>query len=205
MIGGIGSMIGSSKGASASAEAAKMAALAQFYATNVSKRIYEEQRDMFRPYYEVGTGALPEYQKMLSGDYEMTESPAAKYQREQATKAMNRAMASRGMSGSGNAINRLTELNSSIAAQDWNNQYNRLIDAIKIGQGAAGSAGQAGSAYANNVGNAMNSLSNIYQNQGNTLSSIYTNMGNQFNQNMQKMDNNALNLFAFGTKSGWWG
>lgn len=199
---GLGSSMLSS---GASKDAAKMAAAVQFMALMEQRRQYNDQVKRFQPFYETGTGALEDYNKMLLGGYEMEESPAAKYQREQATKAMNRAMAARGLSGSGNAVNRLTELNSAIAAQDWSNQYNRLIDAIKIGQGAAGSAGQAGQNYANAASQTAANLGNIYTNNANALNSIYSNAANSINNAANSAGNNAMGLIATGVKSGWWG
>jgi len=192
-------------GAKASKDASKLSAAVALMALMEQKRQYDEQKKMFMPYYETGTGALEDYQKMLQGGYDMKESPAAQYQLEKSTKAMNRAMAARGLSGSGNAVNRLTELNSSIAASDWSNQYNRLLDAIKIGTGAASSAGQAGQNYANAVSNTANNLGNIYQNNANTLGSIYQNAATGINNAMNSAGNNAMGLVSTGIKSGWWG
>lgn len=201
----VGNVVSSFMSSKSSKEAAKLAAEAVFRAVDESKRQYEDQKARFMPFYETGTGALGDYQKMLHGGYDMQESPAAQYQLTQGTKAMNRALASRGLSGSGNAVNRLTELNSSIAATDWNNQYNRLLDAIKIGTGAASSAGQAGQSYANALTNASGNLGNIYQNQANQLNSIYSNAANGLSQISQNAGNNAANFAALGTKAGWWG
>jgi hypothetical protein len=192
-------------GAKATKDASKQSAMVAMMALMEQQRQYEDQKKMFMPFYKTGTGALEDYQKMLHGGYEMEESPAAQYQLQQGTKAMNRALAARGLSGSGNAVNRLTELNSSIAASDWSNQYNRLLDAIKIGTGAASSAGQAGQNYANAVSNTANNLGNIYQNNANTLGSIYQNAATGINNAMNSAGNNAMGLVSTGIKSGWWG
>lgn len=198
--------IGSSLiGAHASKDASKQAAAVAMMALMEQKRQYDDQIKRFKPFYETGTGALEDYNKMLHGGYDMQESPAAQYQLQQGTKAMNRSLAARGLSGSGNAVNRLTELNSSIAASDWSNQYNRLLDAIKIGTGAASSAGQAGQNYANAATNTANNLGNIYQNNANTLNSIYSNAANSINGAMNTAGQNAMGLVSTGIKSGWWG
>lgn len=201
-VGGIGSSIIGSK---ATKDASKQAAMVAMMALMEQKRQYEDQKKMFMPFYETGTGAVEDYQKMLQGGYDMQESPAAQYQLQQGTKAMNRALAARGLSGSGNAVNRLTELNSSIAASDWSNQYNRLLDAIKIGTGAASSAGQAGQNYANAVSNTANNLGNIYQNEAQSLNSIYSNAANSINGAMNSAGNDAMGLISTGMKLGWWG
>ena len=185
-------------GSSASKSAATEMASAIKSATRESKRQYDLTTESFRPYTEVGTGAIDDYQKMLHGGYDMQESPAAQYQLTQGTKAMNRALASRGLSGSGNAVNRLTELNSSIAATDWSNQYNRLLDAINIGTSASAKTASAGSKYADQLYTAAGQLGNSAQNQAQSMNSIYSNAANN-------IQNSVLNVAALGTKSGWWG
>lgn len=185
--------VGAYFNAKSNSDAAEAAAAELRRSTEESKRQFDIQVAKFEPFYKTGTNALGDYQKMLNGGYNMQESPAAQYQLTQGTKAMNRALASRGLSGSGNAVNRLTELNSGIAATDWNNQYNRLLDAIKIGTGAASSAGQAGQSYVNSLQNAANNLGNIYTNSANNLNSIYSNL-----------QNSGMNMMALGTKNNWW-
>lgn len=182
----------------ASKAASQQSAAVAMLALMEQQRQYEDQKARFQPFYETGTGALEDYNKMLHGGYDMQESPAAQYQLQQGTKAMNRSLAARGLSGSGNAVNRLTELNSSIAASDWSNQYNRLLDGIKIGTGAAASAGQAGQNYANAMSNTASNLGNMYQNQANSLNSIYQNAASS-------LSNNAMGIASVGTKAGWWG
>lgn len=192
-------------GANASKEASQKSAAVALLALMEQQRQYEDQKKRFEPFYQTGTNALEDYSKMLHGGYDMNESPAAQYQLEKGTKAMNRALASRGLSGSGNAVNRITELNSSIAASDWSNQYNRLLDAIKIGTGAASSAGQAGQNYANAASNTASNLGNIYTNEAQSLNSIYSKALNGINTATQNAGNDAMGLAALGTKAGWWG
>jgi hypothetical protein len=170
----LGSIAGGLAGANATEKAADTAANAQNNATAVADKNYQQTRTDFMPFYNVGVNAIPDFEKMLRGEYDMKESPAAKYQLQQATKAMNRNLAARGLSGSGNAVQRLTELNQSVAANDWNNQYNRILDALKLGTGASASMGNAGQANvtANQAG-AVN-LGQIATNQGANQASLYS-------------------------------
>lgn len=201
----VGNVVSSIMGSSASKKAAQITAAAIDRATNEAKRQYDTTTESFRPYTAVGTNALDDYQKMLYGGYDMQESPAAQYQLTQGTKAMNRALASRGLSGSGNAVNRLTELNSSIAATDWANQYNRLLDAINIGTSASAKTASAGGQYVNQLSTAAQQTGNNAWNQSQQLNSIYSNAANQLSQMSQNAGNNAANVAALGVKSGWWG
>ena len=186
--------VGAYLSSSASKSASKEMAAAIDRATRESRRQYDLTTESFRPYTEIGTNAIDDYQKMLYGGYDMKESPAAQYQLTQGTKAMNRALASRGLSGSGSAVNRLTELNSSIAATDWSNQYNRLLDAINIGTSASAKTASAGSKYADQLSTAAGQIGNNAWNQAQSLNSIYSNL-----------QNSGMNMMALGTKSGWWG
>ena len=194
----IGTIGGALASGSASKKAAQITAAAIDRATQEGARQYNLTTESFAPYTEVGTNALDDYQKMLYGGYDMQESPAAQYQLTQGTKAMNRALASRGLSGSGNAVNRLTELNSSIAATDWSNQYNRLLDAINIGTSASAKTASAGSKYADQLSTAAGQIGSNAWNQANAQNSIYSNAINT-------LQNSGMNMMALGTKSGWWG
>jgi hypothetical protein len=186
--------VGAYFNAKATSDASEEMARAIKKATKEAARQYDLTTESFKPYTEVGTNALADYQAMLHGGYDMQESPAAQYQLTQGTKAMNRALASRGLSGSGSAVNRLTELNSSIAATDWSNQYNRLLDAINIGTSASAKTASAGSKYADQLSTAAGQIGNNAWNQAQSLNSIYSNL-----------QNSGMNMMALGTKSGWWG
>jgi hypothetical protein len=193
-----GAIISGYMGSKATKEAAEQSAAAIREATAEARRQYDDSVARFEPFYKVGTNAIGDYEKMLYGGYDMQESPAAQYQLQSGTKAMNRALASRGLSGSGNAVNRLTELNSSIAATDWNNQYTRLLNSLKIGTGAASEQNDSSDSYSNTVSNNAANLARTYTNEAKQLSSIY-------GKTASDVTNSIGNMFAVGTKSGWWG
>jgi hypothetical protein len=167
-------LAGAAMGADATRYAANTAADAQNNALSVADRNYQQTRSDFMPFYNVGVGAIPDYQKMLNGEYDMKESPAAQYELMKGTRAMNRALASRGLSGSGNAVQRLTELNQSIAAKDWQNQYSRILDALKLGTGASSSMGAASQSNTAANQSAAGALGNIAINQGANQASLYS-------------------------------
>jgi hypothetical protein len=183
------SVISGIMGAEATRSAANTAADAQNTATAVADKNYMQQREDFMPFYNVGVEAIPDYKKMLRGEYDMKESPAASYELMKGTRAMNRALASRGLSGSGNAAQRLTELNQGIAAKDWQNQYSRILDALKLGTGASASMGAASNANTGAAQTAATNLGNIAQQQGANQASLYSGISG-----------NAMNSYAAGTK-----
>lgn len=173
----ISGTIGAVMGSDAQTEAANTAAEAQKSAQQVQKEIYNQQRSDFEPFRQVGVGAISDYQKMLNGGYNMQESPAAKYALQQGTKSMNRNLAARGLSGSGNAAQRLSELSSGIAASDYQNQYNRLADALKLGTGASSAMSQASNTYGSQVGQGAANLGNLANQSGQARASLYSGLG----------------------------
>jgi len=141
---GVGEIGSALLGGDASKDAAEEAANAIRYAADVQKQIYQDQVSRYEPFYQQGINSLADYAKMLKGGYDMKQSPAAQYELQQGTKAMNRQLAARGLLGGGTAANRLTELSQGVAARDWQNAYSRLVDSLKLGTGAAGAMNQAG-------------------------------------------------------------
>ena len=194
VIGGGVSYLAASKGAGAVSDAANTAAGAQNNATQVANEQFNKQVELNQPFYDVGKGAIPDFQKMLSGGYDMKESPAAQYELRKGTQALNRALASRGLSGSGNAANRLTELNQGIAAKDWQNQYSRILDALKLGTGASASMGNAGNALTSATQSGANNLGNITMQNGNTQASLYAGIPGA-TANMAATGLNAYNAY----------
>lgn len=174
---------------------------AQMAALSAQKDIYNQTSADFQPYADVGKRAIPAYEKMLNGGYDMKESPAAKYQLTQGTKALNRAMASRGLSGSGNAVNRLTDLNSSIATSDWSNQYSRILDALKLGTGASSSMGSAGNVLSGATGQNAGQTSATAMSAGNTLAGIYGNLGTNQASLYSGLGGQTSNAAALGLKA----
>lgn len=169
------------------------------------KKMYDEQMARQQPFYEQGISSLEDYAKMLKGGYDMKQSPAAQYELEQGTKALNRQLAARGMSGGGIAARRLAELSGGVAARDWQNQYSRLVDSLKLGTGASASMGQSGQYYGNQIGHGASSLSDIYlQNARNQIGSagLYStaaqNLANQ-------MANSGATAASIGMRMGWGG
>jgi len=127
--------------------------------TDVANKALAQQKDIYdqevarnKPFYDTGVNANANLDKMVNGGYDIKSSPAAQYELTQGTKSLNRQLAARGLLGSGNAAQRLSELSSGVAANDYSQQYSRLLDQVKIGTGASASAGAASSTLSNQVG-----------------------------------------------------
>lgn len=195
-IGALGSMYGADK----AAEGSEKAAQAQMFAAMMQKKMFDEAMARQQPFYEQGISSLEDYAKMLKGGYDMKQSPAAQYELEQGTKALNRQLAARGMSGGGIAARRLAELSGGVAARDWQNQYSRLVDSLKLGSGAASTMNQSGQVFGGQIGQTANALGNIYQQGGFNQASLYsTSAQNLANQ----LANSGATAAGIGVKMGW--
>lgn len=183
--------VGAIMGADATESAANTSANAQDRATQVQqqaldeqKKIYEATQGQWAPYRAAGEKGLSAMDKLLYGGYDMKESPSAQYALTQGNRALTRQMAARGNLGGGTAAQRLGELSSGIAASDYNNRYNQLLNSIQTGSGAVSGTGSAGTVLGNQmqagVGDARsaaNSLGNIAMQQGQQTASLYSGLG----------------------------
>lgn len=197
----ISGSLGAVMGADAQDEAAKTAANAQLATSSQQKQIYDQMRADFEPYRQVGLGAIPALQNAVLGNWEPNQSPAAKYQLRQGNLALMRGLGARGLAGSGLAPYKLGELSSQVAASDYQNQYNRLLDLVKIGTGASAATGGAAQGLSSAYGQAGTNLANIYSQMGANKASLYSGMGaasaNTFGSGMK--------LYDYGKGAGWWG
>ena len=204
-IGALGSAYGASVSSSASSDAADKAAQTQMYALMMQKKIYDEQMARQQPFYEQGISSLEDYAKMLKGGYDMKQSPAAQYELEQGTKALNRQLAARGMSGGGIAAIRLAELSGGVAARDWQNQYSRLVDSLKLGTGAANSMNQSSQNYMGSARNTLSDLAGLATRQGDidagTYNSLYKTSEN-FNNAQTNAFMNFMKIYSGGGMMG---
>lgn len=104
-------------------------------------------------------------------------SPLAKWQLQQANLAQGRADSARGLSGSGGSAQREIDTASSIAGQDYMNQYARILDALKIGSGAAGAAGGASQQFSSQIGQAGRVSADLALDKGQTEANLWQGLG----------------------------
>jgi hypothetical protein len=115
--------------------------------------------DPLKKYFRAPDGSITTSVPKLSATYNHEESPAAKWLTQQGTQALNRSLASRGLSGSGQAATGLANLRTGIMAQDYDKSLARMGSLVDIGRGAATSTAAAS------------------QNLGTNLSNLYTGVG----------------------------
>jgi hypothetical protein len=155
----VGGIVGSVISSSAAGDAADTAANAQNNATRENARLQREaaaqQQKNFdllqtqeAPYRGIGTAAVDPFTKMLTGGYNMQESPSAKYAMQQGQKQINSALQTKGLEG--NAVAQLGQLSSQVAANDYQTRFNNLLNALNVGTSAvAGTASSTASSNAN--------------------------------------------------------
>jgi hypothetical protein len=184
----VGGAVGGALGSAVAGKSANDSATRANRATlNAQEKIYNQGREDFLPYMNIGLSAKPEYMRMLGLNEDgsrMTDvadaptlSPLAQWQQQEFNKSQNRQDAARGLAGSGGASARMAEGASAIAGQDYMNSYSRILDALKIGTGASGSAGSYGSQYSNQIGQAGANSMKLKLAQGDTNSQLWQGLG----------------------------
>lgn len=162
------------------------------------------------------------------GNYKQSEGYQA--QNSLAQQALQRQLNARGLNYGATGASAAAELSQKLTASDYDkyrqdlqqryqglstdfsqlmgvnqNEYNRLLDATKIGQGAAASAGQAGNSYAQQASSALQNMANATgqaataagQAQAGLWSGLGTASANTFGT--------ALRAYDYGSTQGWWG
>jgi hypothetical protein len=124
---------------------------AKFFTKHVQRNPNDNKYDPTKKYYRAADGTITDKVPTLSAEYDYKASPSLVPQ----TRAYNRALASRGLSGSGQAATGVADL----ANADYSAQMSRLSGLAGIGQNAA--SANSGAAAATGA-----SLSNMYTNQG---------------------------------------
>lgn len=175
-VAGIGSAVVGSK-------AAKKAANAQVQSDAAA--IAEQQRQFditqknLAPWYQAGGQAIGQGYAMLQPGYDYTASPGYQWRLGQGTAAIEGGAAARGHLLSGGTLKDLANYGQGLAANDYNDQFNRLMAISGGGQQAATSLGGFGANAASNIGSLLaaqgQARASGYQNQA---GAINTGLGN---------------------------
>lgn len=151
------------------------------------------------PYYQAGTGALPQYQnaldnmknpsefynQMMSG---YQESPAAKFRQEQSVNSANARAAATGLSGSSNNLDDVSNITQGIIGQDQQQYFNNLMGINNNYMSGLGGLSNMGMGAAQGYGN-------LYSNFGNQQANMYDHMADAKYAKKQQ-DNNMLGDIA---------
>lgn len=159
----------------------------------LSREIYEDQTQRFSPYSEDQTNALQAYLSTVGlgdapeGYSGLQMSEGAKYMMDAGRDSVESGAAGRGGLYSGAAMAGLEKMRAGIAANDRDNQQNRLLGLAQMGQSSAGMQAQAGGQFASNTNNAL-------ANYGNAAAAGATGVGNA----VQNGISNGLQLWQYG-------
>jgi hypothetical protein len=169
-------------GASGAArDAANATADATNRATELQRRMYDENVARQKPFYDVGVNALPELVNASKytnfGMNQFQQDPGYAFRLKEGQQALDRQAARRGGLISGGALKAAQQYGQEMGSQEYTNAFNRyqteraarlqpLQSLTRYGQTTANTLGNAGSNMAANVGNAYLAQG---ENQGNAL------------------------------------
>lgn len=150
--------------------AAKKASKAQIEATRMGIEELRRQFDLSRadlaPWREAGGQAIGQGLAMLQPGYDYTASPGYQFRFNEGQRAVDSSAASKGLLMSGGQLKDLVKYGQGVAADDFNDQFNRYMSIAGGGQQAATSGAQLGQ-------NTANGIADLYTQQGNARASGY--------------------------------
>lgn len=150
--------------------------------------------DTAKTWYRGPNGDIVSTQPTTQLSYSPAESPVASYARQIGQRNLMRALGARGLAGSGLAAYKLGQLNSEIAAGDYDKQIARLSGLVDIARGTSSNLTNLGQSYANNAANininAGENAANAQLAQGQNRASLYNGLG--------QMPFNLASLYALG-------
>jgi hypothetical protein len=224
VIGGAASYLGASKSAGAISDAAQTDADVRRMIYNDQTQRWEPYEEFGKAAlpglsaYDA-EHPLPSYERTVAGpleDWRYEQTPAYKAKFTLGMETLNDQLQARGLAPSAIGANRAADLSRRLTSEDYATErafrlgtlqdvykskfaenteaYNRLLDRIKVGQGAAGALGQAGNVYATGVGeSAMRA--------GEAKAGFYAGLPGA----MLGVANTGLKAYDTGMKAGWWG
>lgn len=151
-----GAAVGSSLiGANAAKKGAKAQTQAADQATAEQRRQYDLTRGDFAPWREAGGKAIGSLSDMLQPGYDHTTSPGYQFRFGEGQRAVESGAAARGQLHSGGTLKDLVRFGQGVAADDFNQQFNRTASVAAGGQQVNTTLGQLGANAATNIGNNM--------------------------------------------------
>lgn len=187
IIAGGASILGGVLGGKGAKKAAKAEVQLGREALALQKQMYTQSRADLAPWREAGGQAIGQGLAMLQPGYDHTTSPGYQFRFSEGQRAVESGGAAKGMLMSGGTLKDLTRFGQGVAADDFNDQFNRTMAIAGGGQQAATSSANAGQNYANS---ASNTLSGI----GQAKASGYAGM----NQAVQGTLGNLATIYGMG-------
>lgn len=156
-------------------------------AIDIQRQQFQEQQAMQAPYAQFGRNAL-------AGMGQYQESPEFQQIIGQGTRALDRGSAAGGMYDSSQAGGQMSSFINQATGDEAQRQYQQHLNALRIGQGAAGSIAGA-------AGNMAGQMGGIYGQQGNIAAQNALNQGQQ-QANLYQTAGNFLGGIDYGSMFG---
>lgn len=182
-----GSILGGVLGKSSAKKAANAQVKLGEQALALQKQMYDQSRADLAPWREAGGTAIKGGLAMLMPGYDYTTSPGYQFRMDEGNRAIENSAAAKGMLMSGGTLKDIDRFSQGLAADDYNDQFNRMMAVASGGQQAATSGANAAQGYAN-------SASGIMQGIGQAKASGYAGQ----NQAMQGSLSNLFSIFGMG-------
>ena len=191
----LGSVLGAKSQSEGIQAASATSAQASSAAIKSQERMLNQMLGLQEPFRQAGVGALPGLQSMSRENLEPRDvklSELYRLQQEEGEKSINRAAAGRGGFGSTATVERLSDFNRMLLAEEVerdyarqertsDRQYGRLLDLVNVGRGAATTQGSAGISTGQGIANTQmqggNTLADLQSLQGSQRASTYANLG----------------------------
>jgi hypothetical protein len=215
LVGAAGSIAGANAQENAAEASAEANVLANRENIDFQKWLYEDQKGMAQPFYDIGLEATKEQSnRYMEGEYDspiwdfqFEEDPGYQFRKEEGTKAIQNQFAARGGVLSGGQRKAAGRFASDLASNEYANAYSREADDYARQVNArdrsfnqissiAGNAptalnqiNQAGSRMGTSVGNSMiasgQAQADAEINRGNASASMYAGLAQSTNQGLQ--------------------
>ena len=202
VVGGITSYLGAQAQSDAAAQAAQTQADSNAAARDLQYRMFQEQKQLQKPWYDVGVNAVNRLNTGLAAGGEFAtpfsqtnwqEDPGYAFRLKEGNKLLNQSAAARGGLISGNALKAAERYGQEMGSQEYQNAFNRyyaerqnMLQPIQslagVGQttatNIAGEAGAYGQLAGANLMSTGASNANALLAQGNARASQYGAIGN---------------------------
>lgn len=160
VIGGVATLGGALLGSSSAKKAANAQEAGARYAADLQDKQFQQTRQDFAPWREAGGQAIGQGLAMIQPGYDHTTSPGYQFRFDEGMRGIENSAAARGMLGSGGTLKDLVRFGQGVAADDYNQQFNRTMAIAAGGQQANATTGSLGAMAAQNSGNAMMQAAN---------------------------------------------
>jgi hypothetical protein len=185
------SLLGGALGGKGASKAAKAQTQASDAAIAEQRREYDLGRADLAPYRDAGGQAIGMGFDMLQPGYDYTASPGYDFRLSEGLRGVENSAAAKGLLQSGGTLKGIDRYAEGLAAQDFNDQFNRAMAVAGGGQQAATSSANLGQQTGANIGN-------LLMQQGNAKASGYAGQ----NQAIQGTIGNLMSLYGMGAFGG---